>query len=101
MSLHTVKPLDLELLRGAFDRFPLVVTIEEHSRDGGLGGSVAEVLADGGPSRCRLLRIGSPDEFYHLTGEQEHVREHYGLDAAGIERKVLAALSAHRALADG
>lgn len=101
VSLHTVKPLDLELVHRAFERFGLVVTVEEHSRDGGLGGSVAEVLADAGTSRCRLLRIGSPDEFFHETAEQEHVREHYGLDATGIVRKVSAALASARALADG
>ena len=76
--MHTVKPLDAELLKEAFAGFAWVATVEEHSVLGGLGGSVAEWLADH-PGRARLLRIGAADEFLHEAGEQEHAREVYGL----------------------
>ena len=81
VSLHTVKPLDEELLTDAFLRFALVVTIEEHSLLGGLGGSVAEWLADRSPQRARLLRFGTADTFLHEAGEQEHARKLFGLTA--------------------
>ena len=91
-SFHTVKPLDEATLADVFARFPLVATVEEHSRLGGLGGSVAEWLADH-PSRARLLRLGTPDEFMRVAGEQDYARRLYGLDAEGVAASVSAALT--------
>jgi transketolase len=93
VSLHTVKPLDSDLLAGLFASFPLVATVEEHSVLGGLGGSVAEWLADRPPQHGRLLRIGTADHFLHEAGEQEHAREHYGLTTEKIAAKILGAWS--------
>ncbi len=92
VSFHTLKPLDTGLLRDAFSRFPLVGTVEEHSVLGGLGGSVAEWLAQQPKSSARLARFGTRDEFLHLTCEQEEARAHFGLTAealaAGLERNL-------------
>lgn len=90
VSFHTVKPLDEEYLRGAFSRFSVVATVEEHSVLGGLGGSVAELLAEHG-GRARLIRFGTADEFLHEAGEQEYAREHFGLTAKNLAEKILAA----------
>jgi transketolase len=84
VSFHTVKPLDEELLRSAFSRFNVVGTIEEHSRAGGLGGAVAEWLADQSPQDAKLLRVGVPDEFLHEAGKQAYAREVFGLTAQHI-----------------
>ncbi|HBH00803.1 MAG: transketolase [Elusimicrobia bacterium GWA2_69_24] len=92
VSFHTVKPLDERLLTDVAGRIPLVVTIEEHSVLGGLGGSVAEWLADGPSRGVRLLRIGTADEFMHGGGEQEHAREHFGLTAEKVAERTLATL---------
>lgn len=78
VSFHTVKPLDMEFLRHAFSKFSLVVTVEDHSILGGLGGSVAEWLADN-PSPARLCRIGTPDEFLMEAVDNESARERFGL----------------------
>lgn len=91
-SWPTVKPLDEAALAAAFATARLVVTIEEHSRLGGLGGAVAEWLADAGPQRARLLRLGTPDRFLHHEGKQAEAREACGLHAAGIAAAVRAAL---------
>jgi len=88
VSFHTIKPLDEDTLANAFAGFKLVVTIEEHSVLGGLGGSVAEWLADHSPARARLLRCGTADEFLHETAEQEEAREHYGLTAADMADRI-------------
>lgn len=88
VSFHTVKPLDEDTLANAFANFKLVVTIEEHSVLGGLGGSVAEWLADHSPAKARLLRCGTADEFLHETAEQEEAREHYGLTAAAMADRI-------------
>ena len=88
VSFHTIKPLDEDTLANAFAGFKLVVTIEEHSVLGGLGGSVAEWLADHSPARARLLRCGTADEFLHETAEQEEAREYYGLTAAAMADRI-------------
>ncbi len=92
VSFHTIKPLDEAMLAIAFAEFKLVVTIEEHSILGGLGGSVAEWLADHSPVKARLLRCGTADEFLHETAEQAEAREHFGLTPKTIASRVQQAL---------
>jgi transketolase len=95
-SFHTVKPLDEEVLQRAFSEFEVVVTVEEHSVLGGLGGSVAEWAADHPELDARLIRAGTPDEFLHLTCDQDEAREHFGLTAESIVERVESALPASR-----
>jgi transketolase len=88
VSFHTIKPLDEAMLTHAFADFRVVVTIEEHSILGGLGGSVAEWLADHSSAKARLIRCGTADEFLHETAEQEEAREHFGLTAVAMAARV-------------
>jgi transketolase len=92
VSFHTVKPLDESLLRECFADGVLVVTLEEHSVIGGLGGAVAEWLSEQTAQAARLLRIGTPDRFFHETGGQNDARQRLGLDADAIARRILEAL---------
>ncbi len=85
VEIHTVKPLDVEAVLAAAAT-GLVLTVEEHNLIGGLGGAVAELLAEAG-ARCRFRRHGLPDE-YALIGPPLALYAHYGLDAAGIARKL-------------
>ena len=91
-SFHTVKPLDESLLSDVFQRFPVVVTLEEHSILGGLGGSVAEWMSSRTGLNARLLRIGTADEFLHETTNQILARRHYGLTAENVAARTLEAL---------
>ncbi|MBI2890666.1 MAG: transketolase [Nitrospirae bacterium] len=91
VSFHTVKPLDEGCLTEVFSRFAVVATVEEHSRLGGLGGGIAEWMADRGPVRARLCRIGTPDRFLHEAGEQAHAREAFGLTPQQVASTILAA----------
>jgi len=78
LHAHTIKPFDtVELLEQA-TAARLIVTVEEHTRVGGLGSLVAETLADGGVLRP-LLRLGLPDAFSRDYGNQEHVLACAGL----------------------
>lgn len=89
VSFHTIKPLDENLLSEIFSKFKVVVTIEEHSLLGGLGGSVAEWLSDRPPLKARLLRIGTADTFLYEAGEQDYAREYFGLTSDNIVEKTL------------
>ncbi|WP_099038197.1 transketolase family protein [Mycobacterium neglectum] len=86
LDMHTIKPLDRAAIERAAAVSELIVTVEEHNVLGGLGGAVAEVMAESG-SRARLLRHGFHDE-YSLIGPPSHLYRHYDLDAHGIAHVV-------------
>lgn len=91
LHMHTIKPLDeaavIELARSVGTIF----TIEEHSRNGGLGTAVIETLADAGlPVRVR--RLGLPDAFPEGYGSQEHLLTRAGLTTSAIFEAVVALL---------
>ncbi|AYR26481.1 MULTISPECIES: transketolase family protein [Herbaspirillum] len=90
-SFHTVKPLDEANLQQAFAGYAVVAVVEEHSRIGGLGGAIAEWLAQQEPMKGRLLGFGVEDSFMHEIGSQEYARAKYGLTADNIAAKVEAA----------
>jgi len=87
VSFHTIKPFDREMLSEVFANFKLVVTVEEHSVLGGLGGSVAEWLADNPKNKARLLRVGTADKFLYEAGNQDHARQVFGLTSDRIAEK--------------
>ena len=83
IDMHTIKPLDREAVLEAARRSRIILTVEEHNMLGGLGGAVAEVMAEAGTG-ARLVRHGIKDE-YSLIAPPTHLYRHYRLDAAGIE----------------
>jgi Transketolase, C-terminal subunit len=89
VSMHTVKPLDEELLETVFSQFKIVATVEEHSLIGGLGGSVAEWLSDQRSKKAELLRFGAKDKFIHGAGKQKTARQSVGIDAEIIAGEIL------------
>jgi transketolase len=93
VSFHTLKPLDEETLISAFSHCRLVVTMEEHSVLGGLGGSVAEWLTDHPQPSSRLLRCGTADEFLHETANQQQAREYFGLTALNLVERIQSVLN--------
>ncbi len=82
MNMSTIKPLDTEAIRAALQAAPLLVTIEEHSILGGLGGAVAEVMAEA-DAPGRLLRLGTRDRFGESATADELLEKH-GLTPQGI-----------------
>jgi transketolase len=88
VNMSTVRPLDEDAVRQAATRGP-IVTIEEHTVVGGLGGAVAECVVQSRPVRMRLL--GFPGEFAP-TGSPDFLFEHFGLTATGIRRAAVALL---------
>lgn len=86
-NMPSIKPLDRETILEAGKAFRHVVTVEEHNIYGGLGGAVAEVLAESGTG-ARLKRLGLQDCFAKGYGTQADVRKNNGLDAQSIAASV-------------
>ena len=85
INIHTIKPLDEDLIVAAAKETGKVVTVEEHSVIGGLGSAVCEALAETVPTP--VLRIGIQD-VYGESGPAKALIAKYGLDAEGICKKV-------------
>ena len=85
INIHTIKPLDTELIVNSAKKTGKVVTAEEHTIIGGLGGAVCEALSEKAPTP--VLRIGINDVFGESGTAAELVAK-YGLDGEGIYAKV-------------
>jgi transketolase len=81
INIHTIKPIDADLLCKAARETKRILTVEDHQVTGGLGGAVVEAIADREPVRVR--RHGIPDVFGE-SGTPEALYRHFKLDAAGI-----------------
>ncbi len=82
IDMHTIKPMDYAMLDKCADETGNIVTVEEHSINGGIGGAVAEYLLERG--FCgKFKRIGLPDEFAVL-GDPDEVYAYYGMNPEGI-----------------
>jgi len=90
INIHTIKPIDTELLAASAAKTGAAVTAEEHNVIGGLGGAVCETLAE----RCPVpvLRVGVEDK-YGRSGQVPELLEIYGLTAENIAAKARLAIS--------
>ncbi len=89
INIHTIKPLDDELILAAAKETGKVVTVEEHSVIGGLGSAVCDLLSEKLPTK--VLKIGVNDTFGESGPAVELIKK-YGLDGASIYEKVKAFL---------
>ncbi len=91
VNIHTIKPLDEEIIQKVAEETQAIVTVEEHSIYGGLGGAVAEVLAEYGKP-IRFCRIGLTD-FVEGYGDPASVKRMNGIDAEAIARAIIDVLN--------
>ena len=84
INMHTLKPIDEQVIMTAAAETSAILTVEEHTISGGLGSCVAEVLAENGPVRVRLKRLGLKDSFAEGYGPYEYVKQSNGLGAGDI-----------------
>lgn len=87
VDMHTIKPLDTELLNRLFETHKLVITVEEHFTVGGLGSAIAEYKADK-PNAPRQIMLGIPNEFKH-AGSYAYMLDQCGLTANKIAEAVV------------
>jgi transketolase len=81
IDMHTLKPFDKEIVEKAALETGRIITVEEHSVSGGLGGAVSEIVSQSCPVPVRIL--GIPDE-YAVHGKPLEIFQYYGIDAEGI-----------------
>ena len=90
INIHTIKPLDKDIILAAARETGAIVTAEEHSIIGGLGSAVAETVCEGCP--VPVVRLGMEDEFGR-SASAVALLEHYGFTAANIAAKAKAAIA--------
>lgn len=85
-NIHTIKPLDNNLVIELAKKTNCVITAEDHNVIGGLGGAVAEALGENYP--CMMKRIGLQDK-YAESGKPDELYKKYGLDAESIAEEIM------------
>ena len=82
INMHTVKPIDRDIIIEAVKDTRRIITVEEHNIMGGLGSAVAEVIIESGKA-CAFKKLGIPD-IYAIVGYPEDLYHYYKIDADGI-----------------
>jgi transketolase len=88
INMHTIKPIDREIILKAAEETRAIITLEEHSVIGGLGSAVAEVLAEEKNNRVYFKRIGFKDTFCLDYGKRDYLQEKYGLSALCVSKEI-------------
>jgi transketolase len=88
LNVHTVKPLDVDSIVSASKETGGIVTVEEHTVEGGLGSAIAELLLESGVAVGRFYRVGLREGFSTLVGDQAYLRKRLGIDRDAIAAKV-------------
>jgi transketolase len=87
-SFPTIKPIDKKTIIKCAKEMELIITLEEHNIVGGLGGAVAEVMAENNGNAI-LKRMGLKDEYTSVVGNQSYLRNHYKIDSDEIVKVIL------------
>ena len=88
VNFSTVKPLDIEVLEDCFNKFDLIVTIEEHSIHGGLYSSICEWACQNYQKIPKIIPYATKDEFPKKLGSQKFLRDFFGLNSQYITHKI-------------
>ena len=88
LSMHTVKPLDFQSIIEATEETGGIITVEENTILGGLGGAVAEACVENKSFPSIFKRIGLKDTFSTIVGDQKYLRDHYNINSETIVKIV-------------
>lgn len=88
-SVPVVKPINRDMIVRISKESKLIVTMEDHNITGGLGGAVAEIISGLCGEHSSLLRIGLNETFTEIVGDQNYLRNYYGMTAEKIMPQVL------------
>ncbi|HEY8963995.1 MAG TPA: transketolase C-terminal domain-containing protein [Alphaproteobacteria bacterium] len=83
LSVHSLKPLDKDTIIRAAKDTEVLITVEENTVIGGLGGAIAEICMEAGV-RVKFHRAGIPDTYTATVGDQNYLKDLYGLNAEAL-----------------
>jgi len=89
VNIHTIKPIDKEIILHAAGETKAILTVEEHNIEGGFGSSVAEVILEGNCPPVKFKRLGINDCFCSFYGTHQELKSHYGIAKEDIIREVI------------
>lgn len=90
INIHTIKPLDTELILNSVSKTRCVVTAEEHQINGGLGDSIAQLLSSKTPAPIEFVAVM---DIFGQSGKPEELMKHFGLDSSNIVQAAKRAIS--------
>ena len=93
LSMHTVKPIDVEQIKKAAEETKGIITLEEHTLIGGLGGAVSEACMNNSVYPKFFKSIGLNDTFSKVVGSQKYLRNFYKMDSKFIKKQIKGLLS--------
>lgn len=82
-SVYSLKPIDKEQILEIAKKYKYIITVEEHQIIGGLGSTIAEIIAENNMI-TKIIRLGLNDEFTSVVGNQEYLREVYKINYKNI-----------------
>jgi transketolase len=88
INMHTIKPLNADVVRDRAKKRKMLCTLEEHNVIGGLGGAVAEIVSETQDPRAQLHRFGVPDKWPERLGSQQYLRKQMGISGEAIAGKI-------------
>lgn len=87
-----LKPIDEKTIRECAENYPYIFTVEEHNVIGGLGSAVAEIVSavEGDKGKCKAVvkRLGIPDEYCSIVGDQKYLRQISMIDSVNVIQNV-------------
>ena len=86
-SVYSLKPINKEQILKIAENNQYIITVEEHQITGGLGSTIAEIIAENNVN-TKLIRLGLEDEFTSVVGNQEYLREVYKLDSSTLQKEI-------------
>lgn len=89
INIHTIKPIDKDIILQAASETSAILTVEEHNIEGGLGSSVASVILEGNETPIKFKRLGVKDTFCSFYGTHQELKNHCGIAREDIVREVV------------
>ena len=93
VNIHTIKPININSIIDECNESKAIVTLEEHTIDGGLGSILSEIIADNQIAGKSFLRIGLDKGFSSVVGSQEYLRRYYKMDSESVVKKIIKLLN--------
>ncbi len=92
INIHTIKPIDQDLVTDLVKNYNAIFTVEEHSIIGGLGSTIAEIISEKTRKNIKFKRFGVNDIYLHEIGSQEYLRDKHGISAQKIADSIIQSL---------